>query len=180
MIPLQIHYGGGDSWCAQGSFGVALDEEGSGVGATAEEHRWQNHVLCALTCPFQQWGPRQGRLSPWGWQDSGAPQPCAWWGKNPARCVAGREGSKSQVKALSLQSAGVVLSGQSCPVPPYCAWSHKREGRGAECRGAAFSWCHTLTWYHLPSLLGREAFARATQLFLAKSVFPWYCQEVPG
>lgn len=43
MIPLQIHYGGGDSWCAQGSFGVALDEEGSGVGATAEEHRWQNH-----------------------------------------------------------------------------------------------------------------------------------------
>lgn len=48
-----------------------------------------------------------------GWQDDGClPGLCMVGSKSCRMC--GREGGKSQAKALSLQSAGVILPGQSC------------------------------------------------------------------
>lgn len=68
-----------------------------GVGPTVENHRGQSHVLFAVTLSLS------------------AVSPAAWPARTSQALIMGLagqrwEGRKSQAKALSLQSAGVILS----------------------------------------------------------------------
>lgn len=200
MTPLQVHYRKGDYCWVLGSLGTALDEEGFGVGPTFDNHRGQNFILplvlpepCPVCTDFIPFSRRPCSLA--------SPDKAGWHGGGrtvvPPRsvhdgeqcgcvacvaCVAGREERKSRVKALSLHSAGVILSRQSCSQclgTLYGAVGGRGEVLNAGEQPSppgAMPWRDTIS----PVFLGREALARATQLFLAKSGFPWYCQEVPG
>lgn len=179
MTPLQIHYRKGDSCWVQGSIGVALDEERFGVSPTVDNHRGRNHVLFALTLSLSALRSRSlaslGKAGQWC-----PPGLCMLGSKSYTMC--GREGGRSQVKALSLQSAGVILPGQNCGRCLCTVYGAMREGAEVLSAGkqpsppGARPWLGTIS----PVWLGREALARAARPFLAKSVFPWYCQEVPG
>lgn len=138
--------------------------------------------MCCLhrLCPFQQWGPvawpawtRQaltmGVAGQWC-----LPGLCMVGSKSCSMC--GREGGKEKTRKGSVLAVcwGYPVWAELWPVP---LWGRGEVLKaGEQPSPGATPWLGAIS----PVCFGREALARATRLFLAKSVFPWYCQEVPG
>lgn len=192
MTPLQVHYRKGDYCWVLGSLGAALDEEGFGVGPTFDNHRGQNFILplvlpepCPVCTDFIPFSRRPCSLaSPdkAGWHGGGRTvvPPRSVHDGEQSHSMCGREGGKKKPSKASVLAFcwGYPVQAELQPVSRYSVWSRGREGRGAECRGAAISsWCHALAWYHLPSLLGQRSPCKS---YSAVSGKIWFSLILPG